>query len=236
MVRIFLIVLLFFSNLYGAGPITHLFLGEEYCRIFRIEDEDHKRDFLIGTSFPDIRYITYFPRERTHFNVQSLKEVGESSSYFIAGMKFHAWVDKVREEFVVASGIYEKVAPYGEGRKETLLKFIEEEIIDYDGRKWRSIFGEVHEEEKAYASEELIQKWHTIILGALYARPSWPLWGYSWIKSQLFGISNQTLYNWSYLLSEYAKDPEFQGYVDDLLKHILQQVEQENVLVQKISG
>ena len=67
-------------------------------------------------------------------------------------MKFHAWVDQVREEFVVASGIYKKVIPYAEGREATLLKFIEEEIIDYDGRKWGSLFGDSLEEEKAYAS------------------------------------------------------------------------------------
>jgi len=236
MVRISLIILLFFSSLYGAGPITHLFLGEEYCRIFRIEEETHQRDFLLGTSFPDIRYITHLPRERTHFNIQSLNEVTGSSSYFIAGMKFHAWVDEVREAFVVASGIYEKIEPYADGRKATLLKFIEEQIIDYDGRKWGHIFGEVLEEEKTFASEEQIQKWHTIAWGALYMRPSWPIWGYSWMKSPLFGVSDGMLCRWSYLLTEYAKDPEFQGYVEDLLKHILDRMEQESFLIQKINS
>lgn len=231
MVRISLIVLFFLSSLYGAGPITHLFLGEEYCRIFRIENETHKRDFLLGTSFPDIRYITHCSREETHFNVRSLKEVEESPSYFIAGMKFHAWVDHVREAFVVASGIYDKIEPYGEGKKETLLKFIEEEIIDYDGRGWGSIFREVLDEEKAFASSEKIQKWHWIVWGALQARPSWPIWGLSYIRSQAFGISNETLYRWSYLLSQYVKDPEFQGYVDDLLRHILGEMKQSRDLL-----
>lgn len=70
--------------------------------------EEGTEAFLVGTLFPDIRYITHFPREKTHFNVNSLKEVGETSSPFDAGMKFHAWVDRVREEFVISSGIYKK--------------------------------------------------------------------------------------------------------------------------------
>ncbi|QVL58190.1 MAG: hypothetical protein KFB93_03680 [Simkaniaceae bacterium] len=216
--------------------MTHLFLGEEFCKMHRIEDEVNKRDFLVGTLFPDIRYITHFPRERTHFIVKSLKEVEESSSYFAMGMKFHAWVDTVREDFVVASGIYEKVAPYANGRKATLLKFIEEEIIDYDGRKWRVFFGESLDEEKAYASEEQIQKWHTIVWGAMQARPSWPLWGLSYVKSQAFGISNETLYQWSYDLPKLGRDPMLQGYVHDLLDHMLQEMEQQSFLLKKINS
>ena len=232
----FLWILLLPFSLFAAGPMTHLYFAEKWAEQNPIATQEALRDFVLGNLFPDIRYVANIPREWTHAEVYSIEEVGASRTPFEGGMKLHAFVDIVREKFVEKTGIYAYVIPYAEGHPATLLKFIEEEIIDYDGRKWRSIFGEVHEEEKAYASEELIQKWHTIIWGAIYARPSWPLWGYSWIKSQLFGISNQTLYNWSYLLSEYAKDPEFQGYVDDLLKHILQQVEQENVLVQKISG
>ena len=206
--------------------MTHLFLGEEYCKLRRIEDEGNKRDFLVGTLFPDIRYIAHFSRQRTHFDVRNLKEVEESSSYFIAGMKFHAWVDKVREAFVVDSGIYEKVDPYANGQKATLLKFIEEEIIDYDGRKWSHFFGSALEEEKAYASEEQIQKWHTIIWGAMQARPSWSLWGLSYVKAQAFGISNETLYQWSYYLPKFGRDPLFQGYVHDLLSYMLREMEQ----------
>lgn len=207
--------------------MTHLFLAEEYCKLKRIEDESDLKGFLVGTSFPDIRYITHFPREQTHFSINNLKEVSESSSLFEAGMKFHAWVDKVREEFVVASGIYEKIAPFAEGQKATLLKLIEEEIIDYDGRKWGTLFGAPLDEEKRYTTEEMIQKWHNIIWGCMQVRPSWPLWGLSYLKAQAFGISNETLYRWSYLLTVFSKNPEFIGYVHDLLNHILTEMEED---------
>ena len=85
MVRTLLIFLFFIPAIYAAGPMTHLYLGEEYCKMNRIEDEGKVRDFLVGTLFPDIRYITHFPREKTHPHVSHLREVQASDSLFEAG-------------------------------------------------------------------------------------------------------------------------------------------------------
>ncbi|MCP5505700.1 MAG: hypothetical protein H7A38_02325 [Chlamydiales bacterium] len=223
MVRALLIFLC--STAFAAGPMTHLYLGEEYC-LKRRYDEKETGEFLVGTLFPDIRYITHFPREKTHFPVDSLLEIWECPSPFLAGMKFHNWVDGVREAFVVRSGIYEKVIPYANGKEATLLKFIEEEILDYDGRKWGALFREAHEEEKKYTTDAMINKWHWIVWGSMQARPNWPLWGLSYLKAEAFGITSQTLYDWSYLLPTFANDPAFQGYVDDLLSHLFQKMEE----------
>lgn len=169
MVRFLLIFIV--STTFAAGPMTHLYLGEEYC-LKRRYDEKETEEFLVGTLLPDIRYIAHFPREKTHFTVKTLLDVWECPSPFLAGIKFHNWVDEIREAFVVQSGIYEKVVPYAEGKHATLLKFIEEEILGYDGRKWRFLFGEPMEEEKKFASEEMINKWHWAIWMAMQARPS----------------------------------------------------------------
>lgn len=199
--------------------MTHLYLGEEYC-LKRGYNEQETGEFLVGTLFPDIRYIAHFPREKTHFDVKCFSEVWECSSPFFAGMKFHVWVDEVREAFVVESGIYERVIPYAEGKPATLLKFIEEEILDYDGRKWSYLFGPSFDEERGYTNDEIIQKWHYIIWGCMNARPSWSLWGLSYLKAEAFGISNETLYRWSYHLPTLANDRVFIEYVGKLLLYI----------------
>ncbi|MCB1115080.1 MAG: hypothetical protein KDK71_01315 [Chlamydiia bacterium] len=224
MVRIGIVILCFWTSLFGAGPMTHLYLAEEFCNALRYGEEETKQ-FLIGTSLPDIRYLTHCPRENTHFPVTSLKEVIECPSPFLAGMKFHAWVDEEREAFVLASGIYKKIALYTNVKRETFLKFLEEEIIDYDGRKWGDLFGAPIKEEETYAHYEQIAKWHFFVWGSMQARPSWLLWGASWIRREIFGISNQIVYLWSYHFATLAKEPEFRGYVDDLLTHLLQKIE-----------
>ena len=44
--------------------------------------------------------------------MNSLDEVSKSPSVFQSGVKFHSWVDQVREEFVEKLGIYECVILY----------------------------------------------------------------------------------------------------------------------------
>lgn len=203
-------------------------LGEEYCKMRKIEGESEVRDFLIGTLFPDVRYIAHFSRELTHPQILNLQEITKAKTFFERGIQFHAWVDYIREEFVVASGIYEKVIPYADGHQATLLKFIEEEILGgfYDGQRWSSYFNDILQEEKVFTSEEVISKWHTMIRYTMSYRPSWLIWGVSYFKESAFGISNETLYNWSYLLPQFAKDPEFQAYVQELLHHIFQKMDE----------
>jgi len=219
------IFLTFFQLGMAAGPMTHLFLGERYCALHQTEEVG---DFLVGTLFPDIRYVAHFPRELTHPIVQDVREVESCFSKFEAGIKFHAWVDIVREEFVEQSGIYEKVRPYAKGHEATLLKFIEEEILAdlYDGRKWSPYFDACYEAEKRFTNEEAIQRWHQMIQYSMAYRPSWLIWAVSYFKNQAFGISDDTLYEWSYLLPEFAQDPIFQSHVKNLLACVQAKMEE----------
>ena len=54
-----------------AAPITHIVLASKvYDQFF---SNFSKKDFLIGTSFPDIRYLKVIDRNTTHFNGLSFK-------------------------------------------------------------------------------------------------------------------------------------------------------------------
>lgn len=87
-----------------AGPITHLVLTQKvYERFFSQKD---RGAFVVGTSFPDIRYLGVIEREKTHRPRVTLKQVLEAES-FEAGVQFHVLVDVVRERFMKAYGMYE---------------------------------------------------------------------------------------------------------------------------------
>ncbi len=219
--------LIFFQIGMAAGPMTHLLLGEKYCFLSG-DSEEKTGEFLVGTLFPDIRYIAHFPRARTHPVVTDLREVVQSSSNFHAGIKFHAWIDIIREEFIEESGIYQAVMPYAKGHEATLLKFIEEEILAdfYDGQKWSYLFDRIGENEKIFATDDQIGRWHFIIQYSMSYRLSWLIWGVSYFKSQAFGISDETLYEWSYLLPSLAQDSLFQSHVKALLAYIQEKMEE----------
>ena len=213
----------------AAGPMTHLYLGEKYCEALEIGED--AGDFLRGTLYPDIRYVAHFPRDLTHPPITDIKRIQKAPTPFHAGIEFHAWVDLVREEFVVSSGIYQAITSYAEGHEATFLKLLEEEVLAelYDGRKWSFLFDQCHAAEKTLATESEIEKWHTMLQYSMSYRPSWLIWGVSYFKDQLFGISNDTLYRWSYLLVELAREPLFRSHVLSLLAFIESKLPQDKI-------
>lgn len=82
-----------------AAPITHLVLAE------KIFDEDlslfDRKEFLLGTLFPDIRYLKTIDHDKTHFNNLKITDLAGGNS-FLAGAKFHSIVDDAR-------GLYEDI-------------------------------------------------------------------------------------------------------------------------------
>lgn len=211
--------------LFSAGPVLHLWVAEKFCEIFSITGEDAVK-IIIGTEFPDIRYLAHLPREATHPNIISFKEVIQSATPFECGMKLHAWLDIVRENFVLKANIYEEVLPYSEELKTTFLKCIEDEILSdyYDGMRWVKHFDIALPEEMGFAQREVVMKWHDFIQASLMMRPSWYLWGQSFI-GPAFGASAETLFLWSFLLPQLKEKFVFRMYLNSLCEHIEDQMQ-----------
>jgi hypothetical protein len=216
----FLVLVFSFAQLFSAGPMTHLWVAQRYCEMCEISDHGILQGIIIGTEFPDIRYITLESRDLTHPVITDLKEVSQSKTPFEIGVKLHAWLDYVREQFITQE-VYEAVAPYAEGKSATLLKFIEEEILAdfYDGRQWSCYFNDILEEELAFAPQDVIFKWHGMIQWTMSLRPSWLLWGQSY-RGPAFGMPTPILYNWCYLLPELKEKPIFKNHLYALLDYI----------------
>ncbi|MCB1075587.1 MAG: hypothetical protein KDK59_08650 [Simkania sp.] len=217
----FLWILLLPFSLFAAGPMTHLYFAEKWAEQNPIATQEALRDFVLGNLFPDIRYVANIPREWTHAEVYSIEEVGASRTPFEGGMKLHAFVDIVRENFVEKTGIYAYVIPYAEGHPATLLKFIEEEILAdlFDGRKYSYCLDWIIQEELQFAlTEDLVDHWHSRLRYCMNTRPSWLLWFAS--GQSRFGVPGNVIYNWSYLLPKLAQEPVFRNHVEQMLRHV----------------
>ncbi len=117
-----------------AAPVVHIVLADLAHR--RFFPDLSRREFLIGTSFPDIRYLVGLPRAVTHFPDVLVRGLfGEGA--FMAGAKFHSVVDNEREKYMIAHGAYAHV-PASRYASQS-LKFFEDEVLygRFDG--WQGV-------------------------------------------------------------------------------------------------
>src|SRR3989339_2061584 len=154
-----------------AFPITHIVLAEKvFDKFFK---DKNKKEFFVGTLFPDIRYLKSIKREETHFRGLFFADL-EKETAFNAGLKFHSLVDQVREMFLEKNNVF-SLCPKSSQIKYS-LKALEDEIFHPYLETWPEYAGyltEVLPEETAFGVEEkTVKKWHTLIREYLLEPPS----------------------------------------------------------------
>ncbi len=154
------------------GPITHIALTDKvFNKYFK---DKNKKDFFIGTSFPDIRYLKIIKREKTHFPEVKLNQLKDKNS-FEAGFKFHSLVDIIVEEFTQAEDIY-SLLPRSNQPGHYPISFLEDELFYNKMDNWDEIIGfldNVLPEELAFdISGQAIRKWHQILQDYFSQKPN----------------------------------------------------------------
>lgn len=154
-----------------AAPITHIVLAEKvYQRYFSGKD---KKKFMIGTSFPDVRYLGYIDRDKTHLPYGPIEKIAEEES-FMAGVKYHGFVDKIREDYVVAKKMYD-LLPQSKYITQA-LKFVEDEILYDSIENWEQYieyFDDILKEELDFGiSLEVTKLWHKILQKTFSSKPT----------------------------------------------------------------
>ena len=164
-------VLLICFHLSAAGPFFHLYLADQWCDEFSVEN---RAEFCVGTLFPDIRYVADIPRSNTHHVDVSVVDIATAKTPFIAGAKLHCLVDEVRERLVIASGAYRLVEGYADDHLSTLLKLVEDEILfnEMNTTVYPPYFREIPLEELEQGiAEEDVEKWHRFVYMSLVISP-----------------------------------------------------------------
>ncbi len=149
-----------------AFPTTHIVLADLiFNKYFSTKN---RKKFYIGTSFPDIRYLGVIEREKTHYNGLKLEDIVNEDAFY-AGLKFHSFVDEVREKFVNSqSGHFvTNCSKY----IATSIKFLEDELLRDKVNNWDEIIGyfdNIEEEELTFGiAQTYLKHWHNILQGAL---------------------------------------------------------------------
>lgn len=147
-----------------AAPVGHIICALALINSGKINIPD-KDAFLVGTSFPDIRYITNIERSITHkFDSSDLNYVFNTDSSFEMGRRFHVFVDQKREKYMKEHKVYKFIKP--NLPKTHTLKIVEDHILyprllAFDAHQ---VFYKIYDEELKYGlSKEEIRKWHDIL-------------------------------------------------------------------------
>lgn len=187
-----------------AAPITHVVLAEKiYSKHL---EKFERKNFYLGTLFPDIRYLAELDRNITHERGWHLKNVLGSKTSFEAGFKLHSLIDEIREKFMWEQGVYDWYERTGYLTR--ALKFLEDEILYDKIKTWVEIQGylsQTAEEEKNYgASETEIITWHNILHLYMSQKPDDSSREHFWTGSL---IEAKTQARFNELIIELKHDP-----------------------------
>jgi len=146
-----------------ANQITHIVLAE---KIFsQLPQKLNRGHFLVGTIFPDIRYLKVIEREKTHFKNLSFNDVLGEQNSFIAGMKYHSLVDEVREKYMIENNIYSILPP--SQSVIAALKTYEDEILYSKVSTWKQTISYLDEilieEKELIENTDTIKTWHSLL-------------------------------------------------------------------------
>ena len=154
-----------------SAPISHIVFAEKV--LGKELAEKDRNQFLLGTSFPDIRYLGLIKRDQTHVSEVTFEMILAAES-FESGHLFHSYLDQARERFLREQGIYDR--PGWSPQAIQACKLLEDELLYGKGRDWAGtarIFSVIDPAEREFpVAESHIQEWHKIISGYIAQAPT----------------------------------------------------------------
>lgn len=198
----------------------HVVLGERWLAAFGTHySEQQRKLFLLGTVFPDIRYLGVIKRGKSHFKGVTLKEVYQAPTPFQQGVLFHSFVDEYRNRWIKQKiSKMDKIPKQG---RQIFLKLVEDEILcpQYQWGEFRGFLTTIADQEKAYDIDlAALTQWHAILAIYFSTSPSFILSQFGLFKQEFLTIDAATVKEWSLLLIQCAADPFFREYVNHLLQ------------------
>jgi hypothetical protein len=152
-----------------AGPVTHIVLALLVLPL--LSPDINIAEFIIGTSFPDIRYMGGLSRKETHVEPISWQQIVDEPSAFRAGMLFHNLVDNLRIIYLESrehdisklpeyGPVYTKLFP-------NMLKTAEDGYLYHRCTNWQKIcdyFDTIVQEELDFGvAATTVRTWHSMI-------------------------------------------------------------------------
>lgn len=207
------------SPLLAAAPVVHAYCAQLYFKTKQYTPREQEL-FMIGTLFPDIRYLAHIPRTRTHRKQVTLQEIRATKDPFEAGLLFHSYVDEQRERIAQREKVYDVLAFVPKGSKGHFLKAVEDELC-YDRLDVPSVLRAMNSyarNERNYKISSLyIHLWHFIIRNYLKQSPGKLFKECARKKRSYATMKPAVVGRLSVLIENYAQDERIKKYVQTFL-------------------
>lgn len=214
-------------SLFAAAALTHVHFANLWLDQEGISDPAYRREFIAGTLFPDIRYEGEVSRGKTHEKGVTQELVRASKTPFLAGARFHCFVDETRESYIKKRGIIKSLSAVKSSERVGFLKLLEDEIY------WERADKACVEEALSFVWEEGLEfgvskkgeaSWRSGLLEYFAAPPSLFLEKRIAEGRGFAKRSSETLVSWQPKLVKLASNRSFQEYADRLEAHMLQKM------------
>ncbi len=199
-----------------ASIITHIVQGK---KIFdRLPRRMNWEEFVIGTTFPDIRYLSDINRDVTHIYDTSEDKVPFTSS-FEAGRYVHSLIDERRVVLLKQLGMFDMIE-YNYVN-ETALKLFEDVVLFESFGDWNEViktFSNTLPEELQYVPNiKEVEKWHKGVQEYIKNGPNQA----SWLKQfKTSGFTKDKVQPILLKVEEYAENPRLREILLNLNKKI----------------
>lgn len=153
-----------------AAPLAHIILALQ--ALVLLPSITDKQAFIVGTSFPDIRYpaSAYVDRNATHWLDVTWEDVKNEADPFKAGMFFHSLVDVVRMRYLESEPIISPII-YETAQHCAAFKFFEDVYL---AKRYEKLIASEHlaayfknilpQEQHFTIPDNLIQQWHDALV------------------------------------------------------------------------
>lgn len=196
-----------------ANQITHIALAEKLSN--ELFSKFDRGAFLVGTVFPDIRYLKVIERNKTHFKELSFQDILDEQNSFNAGLKYHSLVDEVREKYMVEKNIYALI-PSSKFITHA-LKTYEDEVLYSNVSDWNQVItfldGVMPEEAELVEQIDKVKSWQSLMQGYFREAPTD-------ISRKNFilgvGFSEEVAIEINELISQMRKIPEIREIILEL--------------------
>lgn len=220
-----LFLFLFFNiSLFAAAPTTHVYFSKLWMEKHPVVDE---QKFMIGTLFPDIRYLGTLSREETHEKNVTKKLILDTKCSFTAGKFLHSYLDVKREKYIKKQKIKSHLSGIEKKLQVLFLKLLEDEIL-WDQRSWEDTLAAlkvIYPEEIALGvDEKTVLLWHEKMSVCLVQRPSQYL---KQLKNKGEGFlqaDKEVVSEWCELLPLYAQEPFFINYTHSMIDYCINDI------------
>jgi hypothetical protein len=217
----YLVTLSCIFPLFAAAPVVHVYFAELYLKKHKPHYTQKERDaFIVGTLFPDIRYLAHIDRKKTHTKNVILSDIISTKDPFTAGKIFHSFVDEQREKIARREKIYRQLKDIPEHRRGKFLKMVEDELCyrSIDASQARAALKTFDKGEEQFGIPfYLIRAWHKYLRSYLAQLPLTLLKKRATEKQRYFMLNATQVKELSSLLEIYKKNEKVSSYVNTLI-------------------